>query len=121
MAAITWTDVTNHDSSLSSVDANAQTDILAFVNAALDVACFDGEGGPKTKLTRIYLAAHFATLANVSSGGSGGPVTAESLGDESRSYGSFFAMSSSALAATGYGIAYLSMVNTSAAKAPMLL
>ena len=121
MADITWTNVTDHAPELATgTSAAAQADILAFVNAALDVACFDGEAGPKTKLTRVYLAAHFATLMGVSAGGAGGPVTAEKLGDESRSYGSF-SMSSSSLSSPGYGNAYSAMVETSAARAPMLL
>lgn len=119
MADIAWSDVIDHAAELSAVTAGAQANILAFVNAALDVATFDGEAGPRTKLARIYLAAHFATADVVSTGGAG-PLTAESLGDESRSYGSF-SLAAGTLASTGYGNSYLALVNTSAARGPILL
>lgn len=118
MAAITWTDVTNHVAGLSTIVAGAQTDILAFVNTALVADEFGGEAHARLKLARIYLAAHFATINGA--GGGGGPLTSQKLGDESRNYGSF-SMSSSALSTTGFGITYLSLVNSSAARAPFVI
>jgi hypothetical protein len=124
MADITWSDVEDHAAELSSVSAGAQTNILAFVNATLDVTCVGGDAGedsPRVKLARVYLAAHLGTLALPGgAGGAGGPLTAESLGDEARSYGSFD-MDPAYLAMTGYGALYLSMIRTSAARSPIVL
>lgn len=53
MASITWADVTNFASEMSAVDSDAQTDILAYVNAEVDTTLFaGGESSPKLKLAR---------------------------------------------------------------------
>lgn len=122
MADIAWSNVVDFAPELSGIDADAQTDILAYVNDELDVALFDGESGPKTKLARIYLAAHVATgTLTGSSGGAAGPVTAEAEGGLSRSYGSMSAALSdpAMLALTPYGLRFLGLVNTSAARGPL--
>lgn len=103
MAAITWTDVTNHAPELSTVTAGAQTDVLAYVNAALSVSLFGDETSPRLKLCRVLLAAHLATLE--AQRNTSGPVTAAAAGGLSRSYGAL--ASRSIAGTTGYGRAFL--------------
>lgn len=103
MAAITWTDVTNFDSTLSAVAADARTDILAFVNA-LSVTDFGGESAATTKIARIMLAAHLGVSVGANAGGAAG-VASESAGGLSRSYFAA-AASGDALEATSYGRHY---------------
>ena len=123
MADITWTNVTNHAAELSAVGASAQTDILGFVNDSIDPAFLDGESGYRTKLARIYLAAHFGTIALAAgSGGLGasaaGPVASKSADGLSISYAVMTAGMNdpSMLGVTKYGQQYLGIVNTSAAR-----
>lgn len=117
MAAIIWTDVTAFAPSLSTIAAGAQTDLLAFVNAELKVSVFGGETAPKTRLARIYLAAHFATAGR--RGGAGGALTSESAGGLSKSYGS--AMSDDLLATTQFGQLFLTLVDASPARCPVVV
>jgi hypothetical protein len=63
MASITWTNVLEFAPELSDVTTNARVDILALVNDLLPVGEWDGESGPKTKMARIYLAAHFGATS----------------------------------------------------------
>lgn len=72
-------------SPLASVDIGQQTDLLAWVNAGFSHV-FDGEDGPKTRLARIYVAAHFASLPGSGDQRAGGAVTSETRGGLSRSY-----------------------------------
>lgn len=92
MASITWAHVVDHASALATVDADQQADLLALVNTHLNVAAFGGEDAPKTKLARIYWAAHFASLPGSGTTADGaatsGPVTSESTGGVSRAYAS---------------------------------
>lgn len=103
MADILWTDVVNHAAGLAdpAVNSGAKTDILGLVNSMLNPLPFGGESSYKYKLARIYLAAHIGTLevmaakAGISGGGTGGtlgPVIAESEGGLTRSYASILAM-----------------------------
>ncbi len=122
MASISWSDVTAHAPELSTVSAGAQTDILAHVNVALLVTEFGGEDAPKTKMARIYLAAHLATMAAQGAAGAAGPVQSESAGGLSRTY----AVGAAALAGgdyetTSYGQAFRALARTTPARIPMLL
>lgn len=108
MAAITWTDVTNHAAELASVAVGAQTDVLGHVNTALNVTLFGDETSPRLKLARIYLAAHLGTMGNL--GGVSGPVSSESAGGLSVSYAVW--MTNSLLASTSYGRAYLATLSS---------
>lgn len=114
MAAITWTDVTDIAAELASVGTNARTKILAFVNEALDETLFaNGEADSRLHLARIYLAAHFGSGALAGSGSSGpaGPITSESAGGLSRSYGSMAAAVAGGLVSgTWYGNQYLALI-----------
>ena len=125
MAAITWAHVVAHASALATVNADQQADLLAFVNAHVNAGAFGGEDAYRTKLARVYLAAHLASLpgAGVASGGAhaAGPVTSESTGGVSRSYA---AAASSAGAGGGtwgetiWGRRYLALLNGSRAAWP---
>jgi hypothetical protein len=109
MAAIVWTDVTAAAPQLTTVSATTQADILAFVNAALNLVVFDGESGPRTRLARINLAAHFAELERL---GAGGPVIAESDGRLSRQYA--MPPSRSEFLTTSYGRAFWLLISPAA-------
>lgn len=125
MADITWTNVTDHVATLSTVGAAAQADILAVVNATFDTEVFDGETGPTTKLARIYLAAHMATLETQGGSGGGvvGPVVSESAGRLSRSYSVTAAMNGADgdLELTRYGRLLRQLIRATPARAGMVL
>ncbi len=115
MTAIAWTDVVDIAAELATVAIGAQTMILAHVNTTLVVKLFGGEESPKLKLTRCYLAAHLGTL-----GPRVGIVTSESELDLAIGYtipplppgdDPFWAR-------TAYGLAYRSMVRSTAARVP---
>ncbi len=122
MAAITWTDVTNHASELTSVAVAAQTDILAHVNTAFTVDELDGESGPMTKLARIYLAAHLGTLSTQGGAAAAGPVIEEEVGDVRRRFAD---LTTSATLTTYEGSSYGKLLNEllrrSAARAPFVV
>lgn len=115
MAKITWLDVTGIAPELCN---NAASDaFLAVANKAVDVDMYDGEDGAITRLVRIVLAAHLATIASPEHNG---PVTAESAGGLSRSYAA--PMSDDAgLSASSYGRTYRMLLRSSLARLPVLL
>ena len=113
MAAIDWTNVTGHAPRLSSVPVDAQTDILAYVNGALDVDVLGGEESAAVKLARVYLAAHFGSVELAEGGRGRGPVVSESSGRQARSYGPATA---SQLEQTADGRMYLQVIRTSPAR-----
>ncbi len=121
MAAITWAHVVDHAAELSTVDTDAQTDILDFVNnEGVDPAIFhDGSDSSQTyRLARIALAAHIATMGKRR--GTGGAVTSQSAGQLSRSYG-VNGSAATDLDATSYGQLFKGYVHRSAARAPFAL
>jgi hypothetical protein len=109
MASIVWADVTAAAPQLTTVSVTAQTDILAYVNGALNLDMFDGEAGKATRLARINLAAHFAELERL---GAGGPVIAESDGRLSRQYS--MPTSRSEFMTTSYGRAFWLLISPAA-------
>lgn len=122
MASITWSDVDNFAANLSTVDAGAQTDILAEVNTCLNVSYWGGESGPKLKLARIYLAAHMATCALQGAAGAGGPVTMEMVDRLQVSYaqpGGGVAFDS--LDSTAFGKMFRALARTTKARAPVVI
>lgn len=121
MAAILWSHVTDHAPELAGVAIDAQTDYLALANTFLNVSMLDGEDGPRTKLARIYLAAHFATLDRMRGTSTAGPVVSESRGGLSRSYANLTQMSvaSGLFGQTTYGQNYATLVRTSRARFPV--
>lgn len=115
MAAIVWSDVTALAPELTSTSATTQSDILNHVNAAIDVDRFDGEDGPTTRLARIYLAAHYATLAAL---GAGGPLAVEREGGIERSYAA--PSQRSELLTTSYGRGFWQLIRP-VAHGPIVL
>lgn len=121
MAPITWNDVLAHAPELTSVSNAARTDLLDYVNRDIDPELFDGETGPKTKLARIYLAAHLGAGVAASGGSTSvGSITAETAGGLSRSYGQPASLSVASLGSTSYGQAYLQILRSSAARVPFV-
>lgn len=117
MASIIWSDVTAFAPELAAVAAGAQTDLLAYVNGdgvAVDV--FGGEDSPTTRLARIYLAAHVATVGRFGAGA--GPLTSHSAGGLSRSFAQF--SGGGLIGTTGYGRLFLQLARPGAVG-PMVL
>jgi hypothetical protein len=117
---ITWSDVLSHAPELSTVSAQAQTDILAYVNSQLNTSVFGGEESASLRIARVMLAAHLATIERRQNRGQVGAVTSEALGPQNRSYGGAVA-EAGMLGTTGYGQVYLMMVNSSQARGPRIL
>lgn len=120
MAAILWSDVEAIAVELADVPIAAQTLYLDLANKFLNVNMFDGEDGPRVKLARIYLAAHFATLDRQRGTATAGPVISESRGGLSRSYANLFQTSNGPglFGSTAYGMNYEALVRTSGARWP---
>ena len=107
---------------MSTVVAGAQTDILAVANTLLTVSLFGGEASAKTKLARIYIAAHLGTLELIGTTGAAGPITAESAGGLSRQYGSAAAaVTSGEWGSTTFGQKYVALCRTTPARGGLLL
>jgi hypothetical protein len=121
MAAITWADVVAVAPELALIDVIAQDFFLDYVNSQFDVSLLDGEDGPRTRLARIFLAAHLATLSRRGRTSSSGPVIEEALGPQSRKYADITEHYDSLLASTPYGLMYLSVINTSNARGPLVI
>lgn len=118
MAPIAWADVVAVSSTLDAVTAAQQADLLTLVNGSFaDV--FDGEDGIRTRLARIYYAAHLASLPGAGAQRAAGPVTSESRGGLSRSYQAISAGSmGGSLALTQWGQRFSEMLNGSKARWP---
>lgn len=119
---ITWSNVTAFAPELTSFDAGAQTDILAWVNTAFDEGLFSAS---QVKLAQIYLAAHTATLAARGSAGSGavGPVQSETIEAMSRSYGgasSFAGLAGGSWGLTPYGLLLAELLEGTRACLPVV-
>lgn len=119
MAPITWDHVVDHAAELSSVDVEAKVDILAHVNDTIATEFFGGEDAARTKMARVYLAAHMGSIAKSRGSTSTGAVTAESAGGLSRSY-SVVTTALEDLDATSYGRSYAGLVKRSAARVPFV-
>lgn len=116
---ITWRDVVGVASELASVDEEVQFNILAYVNGALAVDEFGGEGSAMLKLARVYLAAHMATIGPASSGAAiAGPVISESAGGLSRTYALVGSVTTGSFDSSSYGRAFSDLVRRSTARAP---
>lgn len=123
MAAIVWADVTAHapgDARLATyTNTQGQTDILEFVNTTTNVSLLDTETGIKTRLARIYMAAHLATMELRR--GVAGIMSGETAGPLSRQYMLLQGMTRSELSLTSYGLNYLAIIKRSAARGGMVL
>lgn len=102
--AITWAaDVVPIAPSLSTASTTFQNLILAIVNREID----DEVWGTFADDGRRFLAAHFGTIMTGGAGGAaGGPITSESLGAMTRSYGMIQGEVPPALQKTWYGLEY---------------
>lgn len=102
--AVTWSDVVTFPApELSTVATGTQNAILAVVDRQID----DDAWGEFANDGRRYLAAHLGTLSSGAGAGAVGPVTSESVGAMSRSYGSLSDTSGAgALGSTRYGLEY---------------
>lgn len=89
MASISWTDVTDYASEMSTVPPAAQTLILALVNPYHAVHRWGGEESPKLRMARILVAAHFGEFARQVGAAAAGPVISEGEDDVSRAYAAF--------------------------------
>jgi hypothetical protein len=110
MAAIAWTDVVALPGAarLATLATIYQDVVLAMVNTRVAVDGFDGEDGPLTKLARMYLAAHQATLGLQKAPGA---LTGERAGGIDKTFAA--PMIQSEFAVTPYGMLYLTLVRTS--------
>lgn len=97
---ISWTDVTDIATELSTVATGTQNAILAQVALQLDA----DEWAELYDVGCVYLAAHLATLA--ARRGAAGSIQSESAGAVSRSYANSVSAGSSQLGSTSYGIEY---------------
>lgn len=117
MAAITWNHVVALYDDLDCVNTEAQEIYLAEANTAIDVSNFEGgELSPRVKLARIYLAAHGAYAAKLRGDG---PVASESIGGVSTSYRAV-GSDDNALRLTAPGREYLSIIDTSLCRLPVV-
>ena len=103
------------------------SDILTYVNE-FDITQFPDSSVAQTpesqqtdRMSKIFLAAHIATMAKVARTGAAGPVTSEAVGGVRRSYGLIATSGGvSSFASTRYGQLYLEVVGVSTAG-PMLV
>lgn len=117
MAAITWADVVALAPELATLNADPAQDlvakaaILAFVNEALNIDRLGGEDAPRTRLARIYLAAHMGTIQKRGGAAIAGPMTSSSRGGISASYADHGQSSTAGeYGTTSYGQLYWSIV-----------
>lgn len=109
----------------------AWVDVLAYVNE-LDLSAL-GETVQVTRMARIYLAAHFASMSKQASNqtvtGAAGPVVAETVGNVMRRYASSGGSSGSSggssprgsgLESTFFGQMYLRIIGMTAARGPLV-
>lgn len=104
MAAIVWSDVEALSSQFALVHPTFQTDILNYVNNALDVSVWGGEEAFDLRLARIYLAAHLGSMPIIASGQATGAVVSETVGGLQRTYAN--ATTGQAIHTSSYGSAY---------------
>lgn len=125
MANIVWTDITTAwptDTQLAAVAVPFQNLILDYVNKELNVALFGGEEASKTKLARMYLAAHFGKMVPiaVATGAGGtiaGPVTSSSAGGLTRGFANLLsAGGAGTFGQTGYGQEFQALLDTTVAR-----
>jgi hypothetical protein len=86
MAAITWEMVVAAAKELTSTDTFIQEVALSIANGSgIDASNFGGEDAEKTRLARIAMCAHVATLMTRRRGAAG-ILASQSVGGMSRSY-----------------------------------
>lgn len=119
---ITWDDVVAHAPELSTVDAAARVDLLALANSVFNPAVLDGEDGPRTKLARVYYAAHLATIGGQGGSSAAGPIIEEEVGDVRVKYALISASSSATqFEGSSYGDLLSKLLRNSRARWPLVL
>lgn len=126
MAAIVWTDITGTPPAIGIApelvalnDVPTQALLLLLVNTTgISTRNLDGESGPKTRLARILLAAHMATL--FLRRGLAGMVSSQSEGGVSESLSNIVA-NPHTWDQTAYGAALRTLIAGTAARAGLLL
>jgi hypothetical protein len=73
-------------STLSTTDPQQQADLLEMANTRLNIDAFDGEDGIDTKLARIYLVAHFASMPGAGGNAPAGPLIGQTRGGLSQQF-----------------------------------
>jgi hypothetical protein len=101
---IAWADVIAVAPELSTAPIGMQTSMLAQVNRRCPLAIW----GDESDTGRTYLAAHLAALGMRR--GIGGPVTSQTAGPVSQSYG--ILVNEGLLSSTAYGQEYLRLLRT---------
>lgn len=105
----------------TKVSDQGWVDILAYANE-IDLTTQLGESAQTTRMARILMAAHLGTVINMGLSGAVGPVVGESAGLVRRSYGMLATYAGAgALAATIYGLQYLTLLSMTVANLPMVI
>lgn len=131
MAKILWADVLAMSAAAVNLPAQfqfvqntslqAQATILAVVNGTgLNVCIFGGEGSPTLQMARALYAAHLATLAGRGAFGISGPITSQTEGGASQTYGWPWGQNPPLLMLTGYGQALAQLIRGTSAYAGFL-
>lgn len=117
MASIIWEDVAGIAPELggSKLSLIAQDMILQLANTYLAVDVWGGEASPKLKMGRAYFAAHLATMQLRR--GIPGSVASSAAGGLSRSYAMPQLSLKTTMQLTSYGILYIQLAKTTAARA----
>lgn len=117
MASIIWEDVAGVAPELGGTRMSliAQDMILQLANTYLAVDNWGGEASPKLKMARAYVAAHFATMQLRR--GIPGAVASSAAGGLSRSYATPMLNMNTTMQLTGYGMLYIQLAKTTAARA----
>ncbi len=114
MADITWSDVESFYPALSAVASDAQDDIIAWVNGALAVSNFSGEGSQKLRMARIFMAAGQGELALPGAGN--GQVASKTVSADSISVTYATSVTSAAFANTVGGAQFNALMRTTPAR-----
>lgn len=118
MANIVWSDVIAVAPTLATgVSTGFQTLILGYVNESVQAGEFGGVDSFTYKLARAYLAAHYSSLHKSGEHGAVGPITSQSEGGVSVSFGGASSSGESSLGSTTFGQAFLAFVRRSPANA----
>ena len=105
---------------LAGVSDAAWVMVLAVANEFDFEACNESEDA--TRLARVFLAAHLASVALRASAGAAGPITSQSAGQVRISYGLLAqAAGTNSWASTEYGQMLVALIGQSGAHGPILL
>jgi hypothetical protein len=116
VAPIAWSDVTAFVSTLSTVNPTQQELLLEMANTRTNVDIFDGEDGIDTKLARIYLVAHFASLPGAGSTAPAGPLIGQTRGKLSQQFQGLPLTAANEWLLTQWGRRYWQLLQASRAR-----